>query len=195
MKTPTTSTRVLAVVAVAAAIGATVSVTSLHGAIAGPAAAAPAASATAGPTASVQTVAVHQGPIAELVHAYGSVTFSNTDQTTLSLPYAAQVTRLAVSAGQTVRKGALLAEMTSDPAVTAAFVQAQSTLKAAAEELNRTQSLYDKQLATQSQLAAAQKASGDAQTAAEELKRQGAIPGAQRLVAPFDGVVIAVSAA
>jgi RND family efflux transporter MFP subunit len=151
--------------------------------------------AATNPAARVQTIAARQGPLAQQVHAYGSIGFSAADLVTLNVPYAAQVTRLAVSVGQPVKKGAVLAEVVADPAVAATFVQAQSGLKASRDEFRRTQSLYDKQLATQSQLAAAQKAVSDAEVTVSELARQGAQPGPRPLVAPFDGVVVNVAAA
>jgi len=156
---------------------------------------APAADSTPAPTARVKTVPARQGPIAETLHAWGSIDFSNAELSTLGLPYASQLSRLAVSAGQAVRKGAVLAEMTADPAVAATYVQAQSAANAARDELRRTRSLYQQQLATQSQLASAQKAASDADTTLAELDRQGATPGPRALKAPFDGVVISIAAA
>lgn len=155
------------------------------------------ASATAAPEvkASVQTVPVRQGPIAPTIQAYGSIDFAGSELATLSLPYAAQLTRLSASNGQPVRAGTVLAEMTADPAVAAAYVQATSTVKAAQDELRRTQALFREQLATQSQLAAAQKAVTDADATLAELQRQGASPGPRALTAPFDAVVMNVAAA
>ncbi len=158
-------------------------------------AAAPAATPAPQPLARVQTQPARQGPIAPTVRAYGSIDFASSDLMTLSLPYATQVTRLAAAPGQSVRAGGVLAELTADPAVAATFVQAESSATAAREELRRTESLFAEQLATQSQLAAARKASVDADATLAELRRQGAAPGPRGLRAPFDAVVVTVAAA
>ncbi|HEY2257232.1 MAG TPA: efflux RND transporter periplasmic adaptor subunit [Variovorax sp.] len=130
-----------------------------------------------------------------MLRAYGSVDFASAELTTINLPYAAQLNRLAVASGQPVKKGTLLAEMSADPAVAATYVQAQSAASAARDELHRIQALFQGQLATQSQLAAAQKALADADATLGELERQGALPGTRAITAPFDGVVVNVAAA
>jgi RND family efflux transporter MFP subunit len=76
-----------------------------------------------------------------------------------------------------------------------AATQAKSALTLAQGELARTQSLYDKGLATQSQLASARKAADDAQQALAAQNQTGVASGNKVVTAPLDGVVLQLSAA
>src|SRR5260370_735439 len=76
-----------------------------------------------------------------------------------------------------------------------AAAPARSAVTLAQGELARTQSLYDKALATQSQLAAARKAVQDAQQALAAQEATGIAAGRQTIAAPLDGVVLQVTAA
>jgi RND family efflux transporter MFP subunit len=76
-----------------------------------------------------------------------------------------------------------------------AATQAKSAVTLAQGELARTQSLYDKGLATQSQLATARKAAEDAQQALAAQNQAGVASGNKVIAAPLDGVVLQVSAA
>ncbi|MFM0129641.1 efflux RND transporter periplasmic adaptor subunit [Paraburkholderia sediminicola] len=163
--------------------------------------AASAASASAGDDAadqsvvSVQTVRVQRAVIAQPVRAYGIVAASASNLTTINLPYIARIVQMRVQAGQSVTRGIPLFVVRADPAAVLAATQAKSAVTLAQGELARTQSLYDKGLATQSQLATARKAAEDAQQALAAQNQTGVANGNKVIGAPIDGVVLQVSAA
>ncbi|MGV2287906.1 efflux RND transporter periplasmic adaptor subunit [Trinickia sp. YCB016] len=143
----------------------------------------------------VQTVRVERSAIAQPVRAYGIVAASSSSVTTVNLPYVARISQLRVQPGQAVTRGTPLAVVEADPSAVLAATQAKSALTLAQGELGRTQSLYDKGLATQSQLAAAKKALLDAQQALRAQDLMGVAAGSKTIVAPFDAVVLQVSVA
>jgi RND family efflux transporter MFP subunit len=147
------------------------------------------------PVVAVQTVRVNRDTIAQPVRAYGIVAAAAANVTTINLSYVARVTQMRVQSGQAVARGTPLAVVQADPAAVLAATQAKSALTLAQGELLRTQSLYDKGLATQSQLATAKKAVQDAQQAAAAQDQMGVTPGAHTLTSPVDGVVLQVSVA
>lgn len=163
--------------------------------------AASAASASAGDDAadqsvvSVQTVRVQRAVIAQPVRAYGIVAASASNLTTINLPYIARIVQMRVQAGQSVTRGTPLFVVQADPAAVLAATQAKSAVTLAQGELARTQSLYDKGLATQSQLATARKAAEDAQQALAAQNQTGVANGNKVIGAPIDGVVLQLSAA
>jgi len=146
------------------------------------------------PVTAVQTVALTRGPISRPVHAYGVVAASASNVTTIDLPYIARIVQMWVQAGQSVVRGAPLFVVQADPAAVVAAAQARSAAQLADDDLARTQSLFDKSLATQSQLAAARKAALDARQALAAQNQLGVGNGKTTVVAPHDGVVTQVSA-
>ncbi|WP_120343039.1 efflux RND transporter periplasmic adaptor subunit [Paraburkholderia fungorum] len=144
---------------------------------------------------SVQTVRAQRAVIAQPVRAYGIVAASASNLTTVNLPYLARIVQMRVQAGQRVMRGAPLFVVQADPAAALAATQAKSAVTLAQGELTRTQSLYDNGLATQSQLATARKAADDAQQALAAQNQTGVASGNKLITAPFDGVVLQISAA
>ncbi|SDQ58810.1 RND family efflux transporter, MFP subunit [Paraburkholderia fungorum] len=185
--------RIAAVVMSAAACSALAYMT-IH---ASPAASAPAAApdASSQPVVSVQTVRVQQATIAQPVRAFGIVAASASNLTTVNLPYVARIVQMRVQSGQTVTRGTPLFAVQADPAAVLAATQARSAVTLAQGELARTQSLLDKGLATQSQLATARKALDDAQQASAAQNETGVASGNKIVTAPIDGVVMQLSAA
>jgi RND family efflux transporter MFP subunit len=163
--------------------------------------AAGAANASAGddaadqPVVSVQTVRVQRAIIAQPVRAYGIVAASASNLTTVNLPYLARIVQMRVQAGQSVTRGTPLFVVQADPAAVLAANQAKSAVTLAQGELARTQSLYDKGLATQSQLATARKAAEDTQQALAAQNQTGVASSSKVIAAPIDGVVLQISAA
>ena len=145
--------------------------------------------------ASVKTVRVQRAEIAQPVRAYGVVAASASNLTTINLPYTARIVQMRVQPGQTVTRGTPLFVVQADPAAVLAATQAKSAVTLAQGELARTQSLFDKGLATQSQLATARKAAADAQQALAAQIQTGVAAGNKVIAAPLDGVVLQVSAA
>lgn len=144
---------------------------------------------------SVQIVRVQQGTVAQPVRAYGVVAASASNLTTINLPYLARIVQMRVQTGQSVTRGTPLFVVQADPAAVLAAAQARSAVTLAQGELARTRSLYDKGLATQSQLATAMKAVDDARQALTAQNEEGVASGDKTIAAPFDGVVLQVSAA
>ncbi|WP_260854387.1 efflux RND transporter periplasmic adaptor subunit [Paraburkholderia sp. BCC1884] len=156
---------------------------------------APASGADDRPVVAVQTVHVQRGVIAQPVRAYGIVAASASSLVTINLPYVARIVQMRVQTGQTVTRGTPLFVVQADPAAVLAATQASSTVRLAQGELARTQSLYDKGLATQSQLASARKAAEDARQALAAEHQTGVTSGNKVVTAPLDGVVLQMSAA
>ncbi|CAB3775884.1 efflux RND transporter periplasmic adaptor subunit [Paraburkholderia fynbosensis] len=193
---PSSRSRVAAVAsALACAALLSVAVHAVSAARAAGASAAPAADAADHPVVSVQTVRVQRAEIAQPVRAFGIVAASASNLTTINLPYVARIVQMRVQSGQRVTRGTPLFVVQADPAAVLAASQAKSALTLAQGELTRTQSLYDKGLATQSQLAAARKAADDAQQALAAQNQTGVKSGNKVVTAPLDGVVMQLSAA
>ncbi|WP_321856759.1 efflux RND transporter periplasmic adaptor subunit [Paraburkholderia tropica] len=155
----------------------------------------PAAADTPAPSAAVQTVRVTRGAVSQTLVAYGTVAAAAANATTVSLPYLARMTRVLVQPGQTVARGAPLFVVQADPNAVIAWTQAQSSATLARGELARTQSLYRDGLATQSQLAATQKALDDAQQALAAQHATGIAAGENTVTAPVAGVIAQLTAA
>jgi RND family efflux transporter MFP subunit len=144
------------------------------------------------PRASVVTRPLQRGPIAQTIRAYGVVSASPGLLNTVSVPYTARISRVWVSPGQAVARGQALFEVEPDPSTVLAASQAGSALTLAQGELARTRALFDSQLATQSQLANAQKSLADAQQAYAAQRRLGISAQRKTIGAPFDAVVAQV---
>ncbi|SMG20912.1 efflux RND transporter periplasmic adaptor subunit [Paraburkholderia susongensis] len=157
--------------------------------------AADSAAAEPQPSVAVQTVRVQRAVIAQPVRGFGIVAASASSLTTINLPYVARIVQMRVQTGQSVARGTPLFVVQADPAAVLAATQAKSALTLAQGELARTQSLYDKGLATQSQLASARKAADDAQQALAAQNQTGIAGGNKTITAPFAGVVLQLSAA
>lgn len=154
-----------------------------------------ASAAEPAPSVAVQVVPVSRQPISQQVVAYGVVGAAGANAVTVSLPYVARVTRVLVQPGQSVARGEALFVVQADPNAVVALTQAQSAATLARGELARTQALYRDGLATQSQLAAAQKALDDALQALAAQHTSGVAVGAKTIAAPVAGVVSQLSAA
>lgn len=144
--------------------------------------------------ATVDAVTVRRAPISQQVRAYGIVAASSSSVTSINLPYAARIRKVLVLPGQTVARGAALVVVQADPAAVLAASQATSALTLAHGELERTRSLFAAGLATQSQLAAAQKALNDAQQGLAAQHQMGVRGGDVTIAAPFAGVVSQLTA-
>jgi RND family efflux transporter MFP subunit len=141
----------------------------------------------------VATITPAQGKLDQPVTAYGIVQAAPGGSLAVASLHAAQVLRLRVVAGQVVAKGEPLLDLGADPAASLAFAQAQSDLKLAQGEYKRTQQLLAERLATNSQLAQAEKAVSDAEaTVAARLREGGAKP-VETLNAPMAGIVTAIA--
>jgi len=140
----------------------------------------------------VQTATVVQRDVDETLHVYGRVSFDDAWLQNINLAYAGQLIRLPVLAGESVSKGQLLAEIVVDPSAASAYQQAQSAVRFAESELGRIRSLLADQLATTSQLGAAEKALADSQSQLRQLKKQGLGRAIHEIHASYDAIVATV---
>lgn len=162
---------------------------------AGAAESAGAADAAPAPSVAVQTERVAKETIAQPVRAYGIVAVTSSSAVTINVSYTARIEQIRVQPGQAVKRGAPLVVVAADAASVLAATQAKSAVTLAEGELARTQSLFDKGLATQSQLAAARKALDDAREALAAQQRMGVAAGSRTIAAPADGVVAQIAVA
>ena len=148
------------------------------------------ATAAAEPVAQVRTELAKERVLTDTLNAFGDV--SPGPLAGLSFARAGQVTQLGVLPGDRVAKGATLATLALDPAAREAYAQATNALALARREADRLRQLLALQLATRSQLDAADKAALDAAGAVKALDAQGGGATASTITAPFDGVVASV---
>lgn len=144
--------------------------------------------------AAAGVVAVELAPLKKQVvkgsvAAYGMVTPDTDSLVSVSYNKAGQVARLLVRPGQPVEKGTPLVEFVTDPAAFAGYRKAESAETFARGELERTRGLVAQHLATNSQLAAAEQALRDAESALEAERVAGTGKGTETLAAPFAGYV------
>jgi membrane fusion protein, multidrug efflux system len=145
------------------------------------------------PTAAVDTSVPQMRMLVRRLDAIGDVTPSKT--VGLSFARAGQVTQMDVVPGRRVAKGAILAVLSADPASVQAYAQAVTTTDLAQREWQRQQELFKLQLATQSQVDAAEKAFKDAEGNVKALRAIGGGAGGASLTAPFEGVVVSTAIA
>lgn len=141
----------------------------------------------------VQTTAVRKGSLPRIVIAYGAAQAAPSARDSLMAPVAAVVADVYVRTGQSVAKGAPLVALAPTPQTGAAYAAAASAAKLSRDALTRTRQLRAESLATELQLAAAEKADSDARAALAALRAQGAA-GTTVLRAPAAAVVTAVGA-
>lgn len=141
----------------------------------------------------VSTGAVTRKDVNESLHVYGRASFDEAWMKNISLAYGGQIVRLPVLAGEFVRKGRILAEVVVDPAAASAYQKAVSAASFAQTELARIRRLLADQLATQSQLAAAEKALTDSRAQLRQLREKGLGKSLHVIRAPFDAVVASVA--
>ncbi len=147
------------------------------------------------PSVLVTVVKPARGALPATITAYGSAAPSEAGTETVSMAQPGQLTSLSVTQGSAVRAGQVLGTFTVAPSARGAYLQAVAAVTAAEKQRRSTAELLSQHLATGDQLAQADKGVSDARTALAALKAEGAGNAVQTLVAPFAGVVTAVSAA
>jgi membrane fusion protein (multidrug efflux system) len=140
----------------------------------------------------VKTELPQQGEMPDLVTAFGTLGPAVDGGMTLSVQHEGRVLELSVMAGQQVHKGDKLVTFGASAAVASSYEQALNALKLARSQKLHADQLLSQQLATRDQVAQADKAVLDAQTALDALQKQGAAQPVEVLTAPFDGVATAI---
>jgi len=129
----------------------------------------------------------------EWIKAYGQVGFDTASIQNINLPYSGQVVRLPVMAGEKVKQGQLLAEISADPTVAAAYQKALAGVTFSKSEVSRIQQMLVDHLATQSQLSAAKQQLSDNESQLTQLKKQGYGKSFHVVKALYDSVVSSVN--
>jgi len=155
-----------------------------------PAFAAPDAAEAPPPTVEIQSAPLRQKQISETISGIGAVSASDEATTDISFLHAGQVASLDVQTGERVTKGQKLAELTADPSAIQNFERAVANLSFAQRDLERTRTLLAQHLATNAQVAAAQKAYDDAAAAVATERKLGDDKPTEMATAPFDGFVV-----
>jgi RND family efflux transporter MFP subunit len=144
------------------------------------------------PTATITVATLVSQPLTDIATAYGTVQADPASTSTLAAPRPVVVEQMLARVGEAVRAGQALAVVSSTPAATLAFRQAEDAARFAKADLARVQRLYDAKLAANDQLQAARKVLADAEAGLATQQAQGA--GRQSLAAPAAGVVASVAA-
>lgn len=144
------------------------------------------------PSVLVHLIKLKKGSLPRIITAYGMVGASPSAHQTVMAPLSAVVDTVYVKRGEQVAAGAPLLRLGPSPATAAAYSQAMTALRTANDNVQRTHTLVEQHLATQQQLAAAEKSAADARALLTELQAEGA-GGPQILRAPFAGIVTAIS--
>lgn len=147
------------------------------------------------PSVRVKTVAMKQQQLTRTVSGYGSVSPDTRSLETISLPRPGRIVRLLVSPGQPVKKGSVLLQFGTGADAAMNYQQARQAVDFAISEATRIGQLVAQQLATQSQLAVANKALADAEAALHAQEKIGAGRALEQVIAPFSGIVMSVQAA
>jgi RND family efflux transporter MFP subunit len=141
----------------------------------------------------VTTIVPAKGELQQSVTAYGVAQPAPDKSMAVASLHAAQVLRLRVVAGQVVTKGEALLDLGADPAASLAYAQAASDVELAQGELARTRKMLEQRLATNSQVAQAEKAVKDAEATLAARKREGGASAVETMAAPIAGVVTSVA--
>jgi membrane fusion protein, multidrug efflux system len=147
------------------------------------------------PSVLIETAAPREQVLKQTVQGYGTVTTSDNDVVGVSFLHAGQISRLWVRPSEVVKAGEVLLELSTDPSATLGYQTATAALDFAKRDLARTNTLLAQHLATNAQLAAAQKAVKDAMAAVEVQRKLGNDHNTEMVTAPFNGYVTALTVA
>lgn len=143
-------------------------------------------------SAAVQTVPLQRQTLTNSISGYGAVTSDTRNIHSVSLPRAGQVQAVYVNAGQQVNAGTKLIAFSTGSDAAQVYRQAVTAVQFAKAERERVAQLLSQQLATRSQLGAADKAVADAQAALRTQQKIGAGKAVEQVTAPFAGLISAV---
>ena len=141
------------------------------------------------PSVQVQTTPLRQQTFEETVDGFGSVATTEDMTADISFAHPGQIIDLKVRLGQKVAHGQELVAITADPATLENFHKTLAALEFANRELTRIKTLLAQHLATNSQVAAAEKAVTDAQADVDAQRSLGNDQPLRMAVAPFEGYV------
>src|SRR5487761_1365591 len=144
------------------------------------------ADTAAKPSVLVETEMPRKATVPDIVTAYGSAAPALDGGMTLSVPRDGRVEAIAITLGEMVHAGERLLDFAASAATTNAYHQAANAFALA--ETNRAHSaqLVAQQLATNSDLAAADKSLADAEATLAAWRGEGAARPRETITAPFD---------
>jgi RND family efflux transporter MFP subunit len=149
----------------------------------------------AAPSVLIETAAPREQVLKRTVQGYGTVATSEDAVVGVSFLHPGQISRLRVRPGEVVKAGEILLELSTDPSATLGYQTAVAALDFAKRDLARTKTLLAQHLATNAQLAAAEKAVEDAMAAVETQRKLGNDRNTEVITAPFNGYVTALTVA
>jgi RND family efflux transporter MFP subunit len=147
------------------------------------------------PSVLIETAAPREQVLKLTVQGYGTVTTSEDAVIGVSFLHPGQISRLRVRPGEVVKAGEVLLELSTDPSAALAYQTAVAALDFAKRDLARAKTLLAQHLATNAQLAAAQKAVDDAMAGVETQRKLGNDRTTEVITAPFNGYVTALTVA
>jgi membrane fusion protein (multidrug efflux system) len=147
------------------------------------------------PSVLIETAALREQVLKRTVQGYGIVATSEDAVIGVSFLHPGQISRLRVRPGEVVKAGEVLLELSTDPSATLGYQTAVAALDFAKRDLARTRTLLAQHLATNAQLAAAQKAVEDAIAAVEVQRKLGNDRKTEVITAPFNGYITALTVA
>src|SRR5258705_2341646 len=147
------------------------------------------------PSVLIETAAPREQVLKRTVQGYGTAATSEDAVIGVSFLHPGQISRLRVRPGEVVKAGEVLLERSTDPSATLGYQQAVAALEFAKRDHARTKTLLAQHLATNAQLAAAQKAVEDAIAAVEVQRKLGNDRKTEVITAPFNGYVISLTVA
>ncbi len=152
----------------------------------------PAADAPAAPAAPVKVETAATSPRQERLSAFGEIEISPDHARTISLSYDVIVVALRAAPGQTVASGAPLLEVRPTPATVLEQGRALEALRFARADHARVARLRGQNLATNSDLAAAEQALANAEATVNDLGARIGSGGVRVVRAPIAGLVEAM---
>lgn len=141
------------------------------------------------PSVLVTTTTVVAKTVHQTLSVFGVLNPDPDQVLSLSLPHAGLINRVWVRLGQRVKSGDPLLEIITAPDARMQFLQAQSAVDFATQELQRQQRLLREQLATNAEADAARKNLKDAQATLDALQQRGLDIAQGTLRAPRDGII------
>src|ERR1700737_7690 len=147
------------------------------------------------PSVLIETAVPREQVLKRTVQGYGTVATSEDAVIGVSFLHPGQISRLRVRPSEVVKAGEVLLELSTDPSATLGYQTAVAALDFAKRDLTRTKTLLAQHLATNAQLAAAQKAVEDAMAAVEVQRKLGNDRNTEVITAPFNGYVTALTVA
>ena len=147
------------------------------------------------PSVLIETAAPREQVLKRTVQGYGIVATSEDAVIGVSFLHPGQISRLRVRPGEVVKASEVLLELSTDPSATIGYQTAVAALDFAKRDLARTKTLLAQHLATNAQLAAAQKAVEDAIAAVEVQRKLGNDRNTEVITAPFNAYVTSLTVA